>query len=234
MFTRLKGIAALPAWAPTSFFFLWLAPNLALVFLFHCGNPGYILLSLPPLVLLISWLAARFLNNLAWTAAGLAAALLVGNFPYERFVRPDVTTLKFQLLRATPRIAGMVESAQRELETLIRSMPGGPEEKLLLSFCRRFEAPNIRTVTYDFAEVYWAQFEGPELRFFPPRDGNPSSKPPDSIRSVAFVCAAAELPSAIRERFPRLRKIAGTNLYSIWADPAGTPLEEGTLQMLSP
>jgi hypothetical protein len=234
LFTRFKGIAALPAWAPPAFFILWLAPNLALVFLFHCGNPGYVLLSLPPLALLLSWVAAHSLNNLGWTAAGLAAALLVGNFPYERYVKPDVTTLQFHLLRTTPRIAGMVEAAQRELETLIRSMPGGPEEKLLLCFCRRFEAPNIRTVTYDFAEVYWAQIEGPELRFFPPRDGSPSSKPPASIRSIAVVCAASELPSAIRDRFPGLRKIAGNNLYSLWADPASTPLEAGILQKLLP
>jgi hypothetical protein len=231
---RLKGFVEAdshprPEWATFSFFLLWLAPNLALVFLFHCGNPGYILLSLPPVALLLAWFASRRLNNLLWTAAGFAAALSVALFPYERWVRSDVTTLQFHLLRTTPRIARLVEASQREIQTIISSMPGRPEEKLVVCFCRRFESPNIRTVTYDFSAVYWAEFEGSRLRFHAPHDGGVSFTPPPSIRSVAFVCAAAELPAAIRARFPNLKKSAGDNLFSVWTDPDGRVTAGGTL-----
>jgi hypothetical protein len=40
--------SAMPFAAAPAFFALWLCPNLAVICLFHCGEPGYVLLSLPP------------------------------------------------------------------------------------------------------------------------------------------------------------------------------------------
>jgi hypothetical protein len=214
-----------PAWATPLFFLFWMAPNLAVVCLFHCSQPGYILLSLPPLALLLAWLACRALNGPAWTAAGVAAALLVGYFPFERFIDPAATTLPVVLLRSAPHISGLIETSQRDIRTLIDSMPGLPEEKLLFCLRRRFDAPNIRSVTYDFPDVAWADFEGPGLRVYSPHGGSISFSVPASARSVAWLCDGAGLPPALRARFPNVRQIAGNNLYSFWTAPADPSLD---------
>ena len=237
--SRHKGAAdppsrAAPAWATPVFFFLWMAPNLALVCLFHCSQPGYLLLSLPPLALLLAWFARRTLNGLGWATAGIAVALLVGNFPYERFMNPAATTLPFVVLRATPRISRLIESSQREIRALIDRMPGRPDEKLLFCLLRRFEAPNIRTVTYDFSDVAWADFEGPGFRVLAPGEGSFSVRLPASVRSVAWLCDGAGLPTAIRAQFPQVRQIAGSRLFSVWAAPADEAQMGAMLKLTAP
>ena len=72
--------AAAP-WLTPLFFFLWMAPNLMLLYLFHCSQPGYLLLSLPPMALLLAWLAGRAWNGPGWVAAGIAVTLIVGSPP---------------------------------------------------------------------------------------------------------------------------------------------------------
>ena len=208
-----------PAWAKPVFLFLWMAPNLALVYLFHCSQPGYLLLSLPPLALVLAWFARRTLNGVVWAAAGIATALLVSHLPYERFMGPGSSALPFIVLRATPRISALNETSQRDLRGLIDSMPGRPEERLIFCLLGRFEAPNIRTVTYDFSDVAWADFEGPGLRVFAPHEGSFSSSLPASVRSVAWLCDGAGLPAAVRAQFPYVRQIAGSRLFSFWAAP---------------
>jgi Dolichyl-phosphate-mannose-protein mannosyltransferase len=221
---------ARPAWATPAFFVLWIGPNLAVVYLFHCSQPGYVLLSVPPLALLLAWVTRRTLNGLAWTAAGVAAALLVGYFPYERFMNPGSTALPFLLLRSTPRISRLVETSQRDIRALIDSMPGRPEQKLLLCLRRKFEAPNIRTVTYDFSDVVWADFEGPAFRVFTPREGGVSFTLPGSVRSVAWLCDQEGLPAAVRAQFPHVRQIAGNRLFSFWSGLANTSRMEAILK----
>ncbi|WP_321472286.1 glycosyltransferase family 39 protein [uncultured Paludibaculum sp.] len=205
-----------PSWATPTFFALWMAPNLALIYLFHCSQPGYLLLSLPPLFLLLAWLARHTIGDLRLAAAGIAVALLVGHFPYERFMDPAQTTLPFVVLRATPRISGLVEASQREIRSLIDAMPGRPEEKLVFCLLRRFEAPNIRTVTYDFPDVAWADLGGPGLRVFLPGQDVPLSRPSASVRSVGLVCDGAGLPATVRAQFPGAQRVAGNQLFSFW------------------
>jgi hypothetical protein len=186
-----------PRWATPAFFFLWIAPGAALVYLFHCAQPGYVLLSVPPLALLLAWLARHALNCSAWTAAGVAVALAVSWFPFERFMDPARTTLPFVILRSTPRIALLTEASQREIRTLIDSIPGNSGEKVVSCLLRRFEAPNIRTVTYDFADVAWTE--------------------PGGVRPAGWLCNAVGLPPAVRAQYPGARRIGGYRLYSFWA-----------------
>jgi len=211
-----------PVWATPAFFLLWLAPNLALLYLFHCSQPGYLMLSLPPLALLLAWLARSALGNgLGWTTAGLATALLAGYFPYERLVNPTVNTLPFVLLRATPRISRIIEQSQNDIRKLIDALPGQAGEKLVFCFCRRFEAPNIRTVTYDFSDVAWADPGGRETRVFHSKGSPQPLQEPFPFRSVAWVCAGTEPPESLRAQYPQVRRIAGNNLYSFWTSSPG-------------
>jgi Dolichyl-phosphate-mannose-protein mannosyltransferase len=208
---------AMPFAAAPAFFALWLCPNLALICLFHCGEPGYVLLSLPPLVLLGTWLASPVWNRQRWIAAAAAVGLASGYFPYERFINPAVATLPYQLLRASPRLPGLLESSQRQLRELIDSLPGRSEEKLIFCIRERTEAPNIRTVTYEYPDVAWADFSGPGLRVFAPRGGALADRLPASVRSIGWLCDGAGLPPVLRARFPRTRRLAGNALFSFWA-----------------
>ena len=199
------------------FFALWLCPNLAFICLIHCGEPGYVLLSLPPLVLLGAWLASPVWNRPQWIAAAAAVGLAACYFPYERFINPAIATLPYQLLRASPRLPGLLESSQRQLRELIDSLPGRSEEKLIFCMRERTEAPNIRTVTYEYSDIAWADFAGPGLRVFAPRGGALSGRFPASARSIAWLCDGAGLSPALRVRFPRARRLAGNALFSFWA-----------------
>jgi hypothetical protein len=199
------------------FFVLWLCPNLVVICLVHCGEPGYVLLSLPPLVLLGAWLASPVWNRPRWIAAAAAVGLASGYFPYERFINPAVATLPYQLLRASPRLPGLLESSQRQLRELIDALPGRSEEKLIFCMRQRTEAPNIRTVTYEYSDVAWADFDGPGLRVFAPRGGALSDRFPASVRSIGWLCDGAGLPAALRARFPRTHRLAGNALFSFWA-----------------
>lgn len=207
----------LPAWATPLYFGLWLAPNLAMLCLFHCPKSGYVLLSLPPLALLGAWLAFPALQHWRWTAAVVAVAILAGYFPYERFIRPQIATLQYLLLRSSPRLPGLLESSQREIRGFIDSMAGRPDEKLVFCLLRRPEAPDIRTVTYEFSDVMWADSEEPGLRVYAPHEGGVSSRVPDSVRAIGWLCYASGPPPEIRSRFPQARRLGGNELYSFWA-----------------
>jgi hypothetical protein len=194
-----------PAWSTSAFFLLWMGPGVALVYLFHCGQPGYVLLSVPPLALLLGHLARGPLDRAAWTATGVAATLLLGWFPFERLMDPSGPSKPLSFLRATPRIVWLTESSQRELRALIDAMPGQPREKLVYCLLRRSEAPNFRTVTYDFADVAWVDSAGGSL---------PS--PPPGIRSAGWLCEAGASPGAVRAQYSAVRRTGGNQLYSFW------------------
>lgn len=204
---RRKGPrAALPCWATPMFFALWLAPNLAMVFLLHYGAAGYILLSLPPLVLVGAWLCGPVLENGKWVAAAVAASLALSYLPYERFIGGTPSgRVAYQFLRASPRFAWLVEDSQRELRTLIDAMDGRPDERLIYCLLERPEAPNLRTVTYHYAAVNWAGF---------------GRTPGAGIRTIGWLCDGAGLPADIRARYPNARRAGGNALYSFFTAPA--------------
>lgn len=198
------------------FLALWLIPNLAFVLLLHCGAPGYVLLSVPPLVILGVKLAQPALERTGWIAAAVAVSLVAGYFPYERFFNPAVPTLDYQLWRASPRMPGLVEAAQHQIRTAIDALPGRPEEKLVYCLRGRAQAPNIRTVTDDFPDVYWVAADG---RVFPPHGAAVVAGIPGPVRATAWLCESAGLPADIRARYPGARRVAGNTYYSFWTAP---------------
>jgi hypothetical protein len=199
LFARGQGFAA--AAVPWWFFALWMGPCLGLVFALHCSQPGYVILAVPPLALLL----ARAMSGAGTStiAAGVAFSLLVTYLPYERLMDPAQQTLPFLFLRATPRISRIVEAAQREIrEEVDRHAPPraeGRKRRMLCSF-HRFEAPNIRTLTYDFHDIDWADLES-----------QPANARPD-----AWLCDGSGLPATVRAAFPSARPVAGNQFYSLW------------------
>jgi hypothetical protein len=200
LFMRGREFAAAAA-VPWWFFALWMGPCLGLVFALHCSQPGYVILAVPPLALLL----ARTMPGAGTPviAAGVAFSLLVTYLPYERLMDPARHTLPFLFLRATPRISRMVESTQREIrEAIDRNVPppAGGQKRKMFCFFHRFEAPNIRTLTYDFRDIDWAVLES-----------QPANARPD-----AWLCDGGGLPAAVRAAFPAARQVAGTRFYSLW------------------
>jgi hypothetical protein len=214
------GRPPLPAWATPLFFALWLAPNFVMLYFLHFGNPGYVLLSLPPLALLGARLALPVLRRPKWMGAAVAAGLLACYFPYELFVRPDRPAAAYHLLRATPRMHWLLERSQRQVGALIDGLPGPPQEKLLFCLRQGPEAPNIRTVTCEYPEVRWADYERSSLRVFAPHDGDISADWPPSVHTIGWLCDGAGPPPAVRARFPHLRRLAGNQLFSFWTAAA--------------
>lgn len=221
----LVGIAALLATAwplrkppEAAFFLLWLGPNLAMIFLLHCGEPGYVLLSLPPLAILGAWLTHPIWERRKWTVAAAAIGLAAGYFPYEQFVNPARATVAYQLLRASPRLPWLLEDAQRQIRAAIDSMPGPAGTKLIFCLRDRTEAPNIRTVTYEYPDVRWADFRGPGLRVFEPGDGAITDVLPRA-GAIAWLCDGGGLPAELRADYPQARPRAGNKLFSFWTNP---------------
>jgi hypothetical protein len=190
-----------PAWWSPSFLGLWLTPNLIVVFLLHCGKPGYILLSLPPLILAAVW--RRNVGRLA--LLGAAVGILVSCFPYERLGKSRPSTMGYLLLRSSPRFAYILEAGQHRMRSVLDAIPGSPSERLMISSVHRPEAPNIRTVTFDFRDLRWT--DDPQVQL----DAN--------VRTVVVLCDRLQPSPVLLERFPNLRRVSDEASYSLWVAP---------------
>jgi hypothetical protein len=190
-----------PAWYSPGFFALWLTPNLIVVFLLHCGKPGYLLLSLPPLVL--AAVRRRKVGRLA--LLGVAVGILVSWFPYQRLGKSHPDTIGYLLLRSSPRFAYLLEAGQHRMRSALDAIPGSPSERLMICDIHRPEAPNIRTVTFDFRDLRWTD--------------DPRTQLDAGVRTVIVLCDRLRPSPMLRERFPNLRRVSGEVSYSLWVAP---------------
>jgi hypothetical protein len=195
----------LPVWCSPVFLALWLTPNLIVVFLLHCGKPGYILLSLPPLVL--AALRRRSAGRLAMI--GVAIGILVSFFPYDRVFKSEPGTIGYLLLRSSPRFAYLLEDAQVRMRGVLDALSGPPSEKLMISDIHRPEAPNIRTVTFDFRDLRWT--DDPRM----PLEAN--------VRTVVVLCDRREPSPILLERFPNLQRVFAGAGFALWT--ASSPIQ---------
>lgn len=195
------------------FFALALVP-LALPLAVRAFSPQDSHVPLPPLILLGAWWAAPLFARGQWTVAVVAVGLVAGYFPYGRFLNPAAPTAVYQILKASPRLPGLLESAQRQIRGLIDGLPGRPEEKLIICLLDRTEAPNLRTVTDEYPDVTWADAAG---------------HVPESVRSIAWLCNGAGLPAEVRARFPAARRVAGNTLFSFWSAELSGPPPSGSV-----
>jgi hypothetical protein len=131
---------------------LWLVPTLIMLLGIHSGRVGYWLIAFPPLLLLCATLGR---TRFPATIAAVLASLAISYFPYGRLQFSKLAPISYVFYRSTPRMALDVEASQRNLDhTLHQLLASGAPQPFV---CARDvpEAPDIRTVTYDFSYVNW-------------------------------------------------------------------------------
>jgi hypothetical protein len=180
---------------------LWMAPTLVMVFAIHVARVGQCLLIFPPLLLLCA-LIGRV--RLAATLAAVIVSLAISYFPYDRFQYSRLWPLNYIFYRSTPRMALDLEASQRNLDRTLRALqPSAPQPLVCVRDLP--EAPNIRTVTYDFAYLNWV---------------TPDAAP----RGRSIWLFDQHGPNAdLRQRYQAWRRILGDHLISLWEaapDPA--------------
>ncbi len=165
---------------------LWLIPNLVVLFGIHGAKAGYWLLSFPPLLLLC---AAHATPRIRAVVAGVFVSLAISYFPYGRLLGSEHWVPIYLVYKSTPRLALDLEASQRRLDQVLRGLHRD-------AVCARDlpEAPNIRTVTYDFNYLHWTTPEPTSVWLFDQRGPN----------------------VAQRERYQNWRRITGDDLISLW------------------
>jgi hypothetical protein len=227
-----RGWASVRALAPRPgrgwwLYVLWLAPNLVMLFLVHGPKVGYWLLSFPPILLVIaSWAerggedpgrGVRGQARLRWLPAAMAGALVgaaISYFPYGALLGGPRWAVDYLLYRSAPRLALDLDASQRRLDAALRGLArfGAPQPFVCV---RGFaEAPNIRTVTYDFAYVPWVTADA-------------ARTDPRSIPASAYWLFDWRGPNpALRALFPRWRRVEGDRLFSLWEASREQPVVE--------
>src|SRR5580704_12681672 len=131
---------------------LWFAPSLIMVFAIHSGRVGQCLQAFPPLLLLCALIGKPRIHTVV---AGILLSLAISYFPYGQFQFSRFSNITYLFYRATPRLALDLEASQRKLDTVLRDLQGSGAPQPFVSATRKTEAPNIRTVKYDFPYVNW-------------------------------------------------------------------------------
>jgi hypothetical protein len=183
--------------------FLWGAPNLVFVLLFHFPKPGYLMLSLPALFIGIGAAAragGRPWKPLAAGIAGVAVSLAVAFFPYREWGPPRYSGLLFQVARYMPPALSRIEADNRRLESALAE--AGPETPVICVYWSG-ESPNCRSAPWDFAEYRWAE-----------RRGFPDSLPAGA--EVLFLCDWSGPPSDWRSKMREWTRLDEGWHMSVW------------------
>lgn len=131
---------------------LWLIPTFVVLLGIHSARAGYWLIAFPPLLLLC---AALGRTSLPATIAAVLVSLTISYFPYGRLQFSKLASISYVFYRSTPRIALDVEASQRKLDHVLHQLLASRAPQPFVCARDVPEAPNIRTVTYDFPYVNW-------------------------------------------------------------------------------
>ncbi len=173
---------------------LWMVPTLFMVFAIHVARVGQCLLIFPPLLLLCAQLSKIQLRAMV---AGILMSLAISYFPYGRFQYSKLWPLNYIFYRSTPRMALDLEASQRNLDATLRALqPSAPQPFVCVRNLP--EAPNIRTVTYDFAYLNWL---------------TPEAAPRG--RPIWLFDQNGPTPD-LRQRYQNWRPLMGDELISLW------------------
>jgi hypothetical protein len=174
---------------------LWMGPTLITMFAFHGARVGLWLIAFPPLLLLCALLGQTRPQALI---AGVAISLAISYFPWGWLQSSPLSSLSYVFYRSTPRIALDLEASQRHLDHTLRQLlsSGAPQPFV----CARDspDAPNIRSVTYDFAYLNWV---------------TPDAAP--RARSI-WLFDQHGPDDALRGRYHEWSRIMGDQLISLW------------------
>ncbi len=162
---RGNGAPSLPA--PLNqpvFHAAWAGPTLFAIYLVHGPKPGYQMLILAPMALIVSILLFRTANRLAGgmemrltttLTAGVMAAVAVTWLPYGRLLPRH--QYWFESFRATPAIHAEIDESMDALLGLIAERGS---RSIVLMHRSTFEAPNSRVLEYHWRDVPLAESMG--------------------------------------------------------------------------
>jgi len=139
------------------------------------------------------------------TIAAVLLSLAISYFPYGRLQFSKIAPVSYVFYRSAPRMALDLEASQRNLDqTLHQLLQSGVPQPFV---CARDipEAPNIRTVTYDFAYVNWIL---------------PEAAP--ASRSI-WLFDQHGPDAEIRKHYQTWRQIVADDLWSLWQATSPQP-----------
>lgn len=194
------NLPPIPHW---SFWALWIAPMFAFNALIHSTKAGYLLLSMPPVLMLLArGVPAR------WLRVGVFASVVVALFPYAAIGEaisnnPRVHRAAFLFVRCTPQALHETAAIQDALIRETRQRPEVLNGYLLEPFQ---EAPNLRTLRYDIPHVRW-------------HDG--SREKPNRQQPVWLLAASFGMPGDWKEQHPDAVAVWRNYRVTLWllADP---------------
>jgi len=214
---RLRRLASVLPSHDWLLFAAWLLPGMTAVFLLHSNKPGYVLLLIPPLALLLtkalSWLEVR-----SWTAAvaaGLLMTAAVQNLPYERWMRKDLPDIFYLALRSTPGILRHVERNQERLAAGLEKIPRSSPIEVFRTYN---EGPNISTVRVDFPKRIWISRLSEDTTTFPHTTYRPAEEPVPNHPATAWLCTGTGLPAWVAKQHPRAQRITEGLHFQLYAE----------------
>ncbi len=193
-----------PASAPRLggvFHALWLGPNLAYVFLLHAPKPGYLLLSLPPLVLWLGGVAA----GTAGRAQALVAAGLGMVLASTRYDTWSATRVGKALHLAS---LGSVVESDRTLDAVLSVVPRErPHEHLLVTGDGRKAGASQRKLSYYLPEHLAVALLRKSLTQSLDAQVEPFGDVPSQVRFIWWFRAAPDSAKDLREAFPDTTRV---------------------------
>jgi hypothetical protein len=140
------------------------------------------------------------------TIAAVILSLAISYFPYGRLQLSKIAPVSYVFYRSAPRMALDLEASQRNLDQILHQLLQSSAPQPFVCARDIPEAPNIRTVTYDFAYVNWVL---------------PEAAP--TGRSIwLFDQHGPDAQS--RKRYQTWRQIAADDLWSLWEATSPQPL----------
>jgi hypothetical protein len=179
---------------------LWLTPTVIVLLGIHSGRLGYWLIAFPS-VLLFCAAAGRL--RIPGAIAAILISLAISYFPYGLLQSTKLAPISYVFYRSTPRVALDLESSQRKLDHILLQLAQSAAPRAFVCARDVPEAPNIRTVTYDFTYVNWML---------------PSAAPPG--RSI-WLFDQHGPSSQLSNR--TWRQIASDDLWSLWETTSPEP-----------
>jgi hypothetical protein len=223
---RTRGASAIlddrnpPLWDRWLFWIAWIGPNL-LFLIVHCPKSGYVLFSLPALVLL---LYRTFLRRSQWEGAlvaGLAINLFVALFPIHLIHDGGLRDLLRPVLRSTPEAGLLGRDGNRELDNVLAGIQAYDGATLLVSLRHEIEGPNIRTLVFDRPSFLVAFPNGGKLNYAQNRKNLSLSAVPENIKRIVWLGWATPLSESIRRGFPGTEHLYTGSDISVWMTPIG-------------
>jgi hypothetical protein len=215
-----------PSRSPGALFYAaWILPNAAYVTAFHCPKPGYLLLTLPPLVLALLSLARPLAALPLRGRAGLAAVCLAA---LTGWASTAIAWTRWPSAIYNRSTLASIRQSDRDHDAIRAEVHAHtPEETVVVSIGLAPWGPNFRTLSYHLPEPEVWLFLGPDALSRSRGQQNrveygPVQQIPAQARRILWIHhAGASLPVSIRTSFPATRLLREGLTTDIWASELG-------------